>query len=217
MEDKFKCCDSNLPAGAECENIMAACSHEESMKKQEAPSFQVGSLNQISNMENSLNSVQNLSENLDKKQNIKNPLLKQTSATFNDANQRQKSELEEHFNEKGKGKDFDEKVFKEFMNRKSQVVRTISLHQKHKKKEKELEKKIKEENMSYSAMKEDEPAKSHQHEHNIGRYTPYVLLIALSFHGVNFFFTCMFFYFSIFINFFLVHSQKNFNFTLFFF
>lgn len=165
---------------------MAACSHEESMRKQEPPSFQAGSLNHIANIENSIKSELNFSENMDIKQNIKNPLLKQTSATFNDGNQRRKSELADHFSDKGGEKDFDEKVFKEFMSRKSQVVKTISLHQKHKKKEEQDDKKVKEESVNSGTIKEEEHEKStHQHDHKIGKYTPYVLLIALSFHGVR--------------------------------
>ena len=200
VEDKFKCCDSNLPANNDCENIMAACSHEESMRKQEPPSFQAGSLNQISYLNNSLNSVQNLSENMDNKKTIKNPLLKQTSSTYNDGNQHKKSELDEHFSDKGE-KDFDEKVFKEFMSRKSQVVRTISLHQKHKKKEEKHGEKAKVENINDGTIQEDEHDKSsHQHEHKIGRYTPYVLLIALSFHGVSCFIFLFFYFFSFYQN-----------------
>ena len=76
-------------------------------------------------------------------------------------------------------KDYDEGVFKDLLNTKAMLAKRISIHQKHKRQHEEIKKQL-----AHNSPSERKKLMTEKIQHNIGKFTPYILLIALSFHGI---------------------------------
>ena len=198
----------------DCDKLMEACSHDEillnvnvdnneiSQRKETSPLLIIEKKNSLPN--SFVGHIPNHENNFpvpnDSNGRLQDTLILKKSSSFCENIKKReirKNELAEH-KKNEKDYDFDESNFKELLSTKINLARTISYHDKHREKHQIKQKKIDgkinflSKNKDFCLIEESKatitspltPEKKHT-TRQIGKLTPYILLIALSFHGVS--------------------------------